>query len=85
VSVAPEGFDARFSALRRRYLYRLCDQPQALDPLRRRDTVLVSRASCTGSDEHTNGTPSILNDGRARAVRDQHQVVIVDPDQTAGA
>jgi tRNA pseudouridine38-40 synthase len=44
VSVAPEGFDARFSALRRRYLYRLCDRPQALDPLRRRDTVLVARA-----------------------------------------
>jgi tRNA pseudouridine38-40 synthase len=43
VTVAPEGFDARFSALRRRYLYRLCDQPHALDPLRRRDTVLVAR------------------------------------------
>jgi tRNA pseudouridine38-40 synthase len=44
VSVAPEGFDARFSALRRRYLYRLCDRPAAMDPLRRRDTVLVARA-----------------------------------------
>jgi tRNA pseudouridine38-40 synthase len=41
VSVAPEGFDARFSAVRRRYLYRLCDRPQAFDPLRRRDTVLL--------------------------------------------
>jgi tRNA pseudouridine38-40 synthase len=39
VTVAPEGFDARFSALRRRYLYRLCDDPASLDPLRRRDTV----------------------------------------------
>jgi len=39
---APEGFDARFSALRRRYLYRLCDAPARLDPLRRHDTV-VSR------------------------------------------
>jgi tRNA pseudouridine38-40 synthase len=43
VTVAAEGFDARFSALRRRYLFRLCDRPQRLDPLRRRDTVLVSR------------------------------------------
>jgi tRNA pseudouridine38-40 synthase len=41
VSLAPDGFDARFSALRRRYLYRICDDPAALDPLRRYDTVLV--------------------------------------------
>ncbi|QGN59480.1 tRNA pseudouridine(38-40) synthase TruA [Nostocoides sp. HKS02] len=43
VSVAPPGFDARFSAVRRRYLYRLCDQPSAVDPLRRHDTVLARR------------------------------------------
>ena len=41
VSLAPEGFDARFSALRRRYAYRICDRPGTLDPLRRRDTVVV--------------------------------------------
>ncbi|PRY60313.1 tRNA pseudouridine38-40 synthase [Knoellia remsis] len=41
VALAPEGFDARFSALRRRYRYRICDDPGAMDPLRRRDTVLV--------------------------------------------
>lgn len=41
VSRAPEGFDARFSALQRRYLYRICDEPGAVDPLRRRDTVVV--------------------------------------------
>jgi tRNA pseudouridine38-40 synthase len=40
---AADGFDARFSALRRRYLYRICDDPAALDPLRRRDTVVVKR------------------------------------------
>ena len=39
VTPAAEGFDARFSALRRRYLYRLCDEPASLDPLRRRDTA----------------------------------------------
>jgi tRNA pseudouridine38-40 synthase len=38
---APAGFDARFSATSRRYLYRLCDEPATLDPLRRNDTVLV--------------------------------------------
>ncbi len=41
VSVAPEGFDARFSALSRRYRYRVQDRPGAADPLRRRDTVVV--------------------------------------------
>ncbi|KQU70929.1 pseudouridine synthase [Phycicoccus sp. Root563] len=43
VTEAPDGFDARFSALRRRYLYRLCDDPAAADPLRRRDTVHTKR------------------------------------------
>lgn len=37
--VAPEGFDARFSALWRRYAYRICDDPARADPLRRRDTL----------------------------------------------
>lgn len=41
VSCAADGFDARFSATQRRYLYRICDDPGALDPLRRRDTVVV--------------------------------------------
>ncbi len=41
VAAAPEGFDARFSALSRRYRYRICDDPAALDPLRRHDTVLL--------------------------------------------
>ena len=37
VSVAPEGFDARFSATSRRYSYRLADG--WADPIRRGDTV----------------------------------------------
>jgi tRNA pseudouridine38-40 synthase len=41
VSRAAGGFDARFSAVHRRYLYRICDDLGALDPLRRRDTVVV--------------------------------------------
>lgn len=36
-------FDARFSATKRRYSYRLLDQPERLDPLRRYDTVVVKR------------------------------------------
>jgi tRNA pseudouridine38-40 synthase len=42
-SHAPDGFDARFAATRRRYVYRLCDDPSALDPLRRRETVVSKR------------------------------------------
>ena len=43
VSVAPDGFDARFSALWRRYSYRICDDPAAADPLRRGDTLWYRR------------------------------------------
>ncbi|GIH69656.1 tRNA pseudouridine(38-40) synthase TruA [Sphaerimonospora thailandensis] len=43
VSVAPEGFDARFSALSRRYGYRVCDAPGGVDPLRRREVLWHSR------------------------------------------
>jgi tRNA pseudouridine38-40 synthase len=39
VGVAPEGFDARFSALWRRYSYRVCDDPAGADPLRRHETL----------------------------------------------
>ena len=39
VAVAPDGFDARFSALWRRYSYRVCDDPAAADPLRRHETL----------------------------------------------
>ena len=39
ISPAPPGFDARFSALWRRYSYRVCDDPAAADPLRRLDTL----------------------------------------------
>src|SRR5450759_194173 len=49
VSLAPAGFHARFSAIQRRYLYRICDQPQALDPLRRHDTVVSRRELDVGA------------------------------------
>ena len=43
VHEAPPGFDARFSAVRRHYVYRVCDQQWAADPLRRNDTVTWPR------------------------------------------
>jgi tRNA pseudouridine38-40 synthase len=38
-AVAPEGFDARFSALWRRYSYRIADGPERWDPLGRYNTL----------------------------------------------
>lgn len=39
IAPAAPGFDARFSALSRRYSYRVCDSLAHADPLRRRDTL----------------------------------------------
>jgi tRNA pseudouridine38-40 synthase len=39
VAVAAPGFDARFSALSRRYAYRICDDPAGPDPLRRHEVL----------------------------------------------
>ncbi len=44
VAVAPDGFDARFSALWRRYSYRVCDDAALADPLRRGDTLWHPRS-----------------------------------------
>jgi tRNA pseudouridine38-40 synthase len=44
IAPAPEGFDARFSALWRRYSYRVCDDPSRADPLRRQDTLWYPRS-----------------------------------------
>lgn len=40
-SIAPDGFDARFSAVWRRYHYRIADLDSGYDPLRRHDTTTV--------------------------------------------
>lgn len=42
--IAPAGFDARFSAVRRHYLYQVSDAPWGVDPLRRNDTLGWGRA-----------------------------------------
>lgn len=43
IGPAPDGFDARFSPLWRRYSYRVCDDPATADPLRRYDTLWYPR------------------------------------------
>lgn len=43
VAAAPAGFDARFSALARHYVYRLTDAPWGPPPLRRADVVAWPR------------------------------------------
>jgi tRNA pseudouridine38-40 synthase len=43
IAPAPDGFDARFSALSRRYSYRVCDDVTGPDPLRRHDTLWYRR------------------------------------------
>ena len=43
VAAAPAGFDARFSALWRRYAYRIADAPAAVDPLARNHVLTWSR------------------------------------------
>ncbi|MFI9843110.1 tRNA pseudouridine(38-40) synthase TruA [Nonomuraea sp. NPDC051941] len=49
VSVAPEGFDARFSAMFRRYAYRVSDAVGGVDPLRRREVVWHNRSLDAGA------------------------------------
>jgi tRNA pseudouridine38-40 synthase len=43
IGAAPDGFDARFSALSRRYSYRVCDDVTGPEPLRRHDTLWSRR------------------------------------------
>ena len=43
VREAPEGFDARFSAIWRRYAYRIADAPELVDPLVRGHVLTWSR------------------------------------------
>ena len=44
VVAAPDGFDARFSAVWRRYAYRVCDRRSAADPLARTQVLAWPRA-----------------------------------------
>jgi tRNA pseudouridine38-40 synthase len=44
ISLAPEAFHARFSALRRKYRYKILDDNRVLDPLARLDVATWYRA-----------------------------------------
>jgi tRNA pseudouridine38-40 synthase len=43
IGVAAAGFDARFSAVWRRYSYRVCTDPAGVEPLRRAETLCYPR------------------------------------------
>ncbi|MDZ5621380.1 tRNA pseudouridine(38-40) synthase TruA [Nocardioides bizhenqiangii] len=43
IGVAPDGFDARFAALWRRYAYRIADSAEAVDPLHRQHVLAWPR------------------------------------------
>jgi tRNA pseudouridine38-40 synthase len=79
---APEAFDARFSALWRRYSYRVCADPAAADPLRRRDTLWYPRpldvaamnaAAAALTGEHDFAAFCRRREG-ASTVRDLHEL-----------
>ena len=49
IARAAAGFDARFAALARAYVYRIADHPAVADPLRRFDTVAWARQLDVGA------------------------------------
>nr|WP_277209276.1 tRNA pseudouridine(38-40) synthase TruA [Isoptericola croceus] len=57
-SLAPEGFDARFSAANRTYRYRIADSPAERDPLRR-DWVLWHRRELDVEAMHVAAQPLV--------------------------
>lgn len=60
VRLVPRTFDARFSALRRHYRYRVCDAPWGVDPLRRYDTLSYPRPRDRPLDEAVMNAASAL-------------------------
>jgi tRNA pseudouridine38-40 synthase len=60
VDIAPPGFDARFSALARRYSYRVCDRAESWDPLARHVTLRHPRPLDT--DAMTTAAASLLGE-----------------------
>ncbi|KRB77886.1 pseudouridine synthase [Nocardioides sp. Root190] len=56
ISAAPEGFDARFAALWRRYAYRIVDDPALVDPLTGNHVLAWPRPlDVAGMDEAAQG------------------------------
>lgn len=58
ISAAPPGFDARFSAIWRRYVYRLSDASMPPDPLRRHDVTRIGEV--IDVDALNAGVPALL-------------------------
>lgn len=55
LSEAPAGFDARFSAVWRRYAYRVADRPEAVDPLTRGHVLAWPRPLDVDAMNHAAG------------------------------
>ncbi len=55
VAEAPAGFDARFSAVWRRYAYRVADEPRLLDPLARGHVLAWARPLDLGAMDDAAG------------------------------
>jgi tRNA pseudouridine38-40 synthase len=58
ISAAPPGFDARFSAIWRRYVYRLSDASMPSDPLRRHDVTRIGEV--IDVDALNAGVPALI-------------------------
>lgn len=83
VGAAPAGFDARFSALFRRYAYRVSDDPATADPLHRRhvltwprrvDEALMNTAAERLAGEHDFAAFCKRREG-ATTIRSLHELV----------
>ncbi|MDQ3157505.1 MAG: tRNA pseudouridine(38-40) synthase TruA [Actinomycetota bacterium] len=85
VQPAPFGFDARFSALERQYVYRICDEPVGPDPLsrdfvahhfRRIDVTAMNYASQHLLGEHDFASFCRPREGATtiRALRNLHSI-----------
>ena len=73
ISLAPEGFDARFSALWRRYSYRIADGPSRWDPLERTFTLWHKNPLDVG----------LLNEGAAKLLGLQNFLAFCKPREGA--
>lgn len=94
VAQVPVTFDARFSALARRYAYRICDDPSTADPLRRDlllhrrtlDVAAMDSAAAPLVGEHDFAAFCKARDGGTtirrvlslRCARDADGVVVID-------
>ena len=62
ITEAPDGFDARFAALWRRYAYRIVDDPARVDPLIRNHVLAWPRALDVAAMDQAAGTLVGLHD-----------------------